>query len=308
VQWPQYWLNGEVSDCVSTADRGLQYGDGFFTTVLVKEGRLLNLAQHQWRLRHSAERLGFQQINGEQVLQQAQRWIEATPQAGDLSLAVLKVIVTRGAGGRGYEPPLTENPNVIFQWLPHPEFKPERALKSKQDWEFWQNSAEISAGVLQTRWGMQPLLAGLKHLNRLENVLARQELAQSHTGWFEGVMLDQNGNVISGTQSNIILKLEGQWTTPRLDNCGVAGTTLRGLGETVEISEETITLERLHQAESVVFCNAVRGVMSVSELDFSVAEGIYLEEKMAMRHYDLKPAETLRQQWQSYLEQEQATL
>ena len=195
--------------------------------------------------------------------------------------AVIKILVTRGEGGAGYQPLSAEQsqPNVWITTLPYPtkgaekraledglkdDFNGQNSLKNHQAWWFFGLKSTVSEVVL----AQQPLLAGIKHLNRLENVLARQALADS--AFQEAVMCDGNGQLVCGTQSNLVIRLNDEWLTPDLSQAGVLGTCLRSLPEVMRAQGESLrvaalSLEDLAEAEEMFFCNAVRGIMPVSE-------------------------------------------
>ena len=277
----QFWVNGEPTVALPLCDRGLQYGDGFFTTALSVNHQLCHAAAHWKRLQQHAERLHFPTINWSQLKNWTHQALAAAPK-----VAVVKIILTRGCGGRGYAPPEAAQPHFIVQVSGYPASQ--EALQDWENWHFFQNPADISAIVLQTRWGVNSALAGMKHLNRLENVLARQELAAMEETFEEGVMLNERERVISGTQSNLVLYRAGLWWTPRLGDSGVVGTTLQGLKTILPIHElMNIYLDDLKKAESLFVCNAVRGVWAVREL--SIAGQTF--------HFDTEKVKPIQQAW-----------
>ncbi len=261
-------INGVPTDSLPACDRGFLYGDGFFTTALIAKGKILNWQGHWQRLVNSAERLGFPLLSEIELLE-ASTVLLRENLAGLENLAVLKIIITRGCGGQGYQPPETikTSPNVIIQLLP---------LLSLLPFSVKTAGTELKVTLCQVAWGHQPLLAGIKHLNRLENVLARQELDKLNEcfdqNFDEGIMLDLVGQVISGTQSNICLIKNKQIITPILKNSGVQGTLLARLKSFLPSQgwqwvEKSFDLDYLKQADEVFFCNAVRGIMPMKQLD-----------------------------------------
>ncbi|KUJ72757.1 aminodeoxychorismate lyase [Thiomicrospira sp. WB1] len=251
-------------DCL---DRGALYGDGFFTTLVVAQGRVLNWAAHRQRLVTSAQRMGFPPLDqGALQADLAQSYALGPPaQARE----VVKILITRGAGGRGYAPPEAPKIQRRVIRLPFPVGPEAHALR-------W----ELSLQASPVHWSRQPLLAGLKHLNRLENVLAQQALAKSQASTEEpllvdAIMTDDRARVISTTQANLVLMRGDQLLTPRLDECGVAGTCLQGLKQALASEPSTrhwqwvtqdLSLTDLHAADAVFATNAVRGVMPVASL------------------------------------------
>ena len=164
------WINGVQTASLDPRDRGLQYGDGLFETIAVFKGQPQCLADHLARLRHSAARLKFPEIELpglEAEIYQA---------AGSLEKAVLKLILTRGASARGYRPPEWPEPTRIIMSSSWPDWPADYYLDG------------VRARVCEQRLAIQPALAGMKHLNRLEQVLARAEWTDP--GIAEGLMLD----------------------------------------------------------------------------------------------------------------------
>lgn len=271
------------------SDRGLFYGDGFFTTLLVVYPYCLHWPAHQARLQHSAERLGMGALDWTTLYRGLRQGYEHGP--APHAVEVLKILVTRGSGGRGYAPPFTQTPrqfsgHYYFYRTPYPW--PQELERTVA------NNTDVSSKVAalprfechlhrsEVRLGQQPLLAGLKHLNRLENVLAQQALqATIEPGAphqvTDAVMCDTQGNVIGTTQANLVA-LEGTTLiTPILDQAGVAGTCLSGIQQAVseilgppwQWRAQRMTWSDLLQAEAVFATNAVRGVMPVTQLDAS---------------------------------------
>jgi 4-amino-4-deoxychorismate lyase len=243
------WVDGEPAASELIADRGLHYGDGLFETLLVRNGRARFLDLHVARLAEGCARLGIA-CDAEATLSSA---IERLgPDATD---GTLKVIVTRGdARVRGYAPQGDETRRVLAWWYPGP-------VPARLD--------SFNVVLLAQRWGENPLLAGMKHLNRLEQVFARRELA-AH-GADEGLVLSSGGLVCSGTQTNVFLWFGESLVTPRLDRCGIAGVmraaVLREgarLGVTVQVSD--IAAPALDQARALIFTNARIGLRFATRL------------------------------------------
>ncbi|WP_431023647.1 aminodeoxychorismate lyase [Halomonas sp. H5] len=222
-------------------DRGLAYGDGLFETVLVRDGRPLLWEAHLARLARGCERLGFAMPEG----------LEALPAQAGVGLKVLKLIVTRGGGGRGYLAPETPSPRLRWQlsdFVPRPER--------------WSG---VRARHCALRLGIQPALAGLKHLNRLENVLARGEWSDPAIA--EGLLCDSDGRLVEATCMNLVWRRGGRLETPDLSRCGVAGTLLAELGARHPIHRVRVGPEVLEEAEAVWLLNSVQGVWPLVRLD-----------------------------------------
>jgi 4-amino-4-deoxychorismate lyase len=170
--------------------------------------------------------------------------------------AVVKIIVTRGSGARGYAPPTPCAPLRVVDCAAQPPM-----LAAGEG---------LTAHLCRLRLAHQPALAGIKHLNRLENVLARAEWSDPAVR--EGVMLDQQGCVISGTMSNLFIVEKQKLYTPLLDRCGVAGVTrsrVMALAEKAGIpcQAQHLVLQRVLDADEVFFVNSVIGLWPLARLD-----------------------------------------
>jgi 4-amino-4-deoxychorismate lyase len=232
-------------------DRGLHYGDGLFETMVGRGGRVRFMALHRARLARGLARLQIE-------LDEEATWREAGDVAARHAGALLKLLVTRGdATDRGYAPSGNEKARRVLLVYPPPDVLASQA-------------SEAGAVALSTRLGENPLLAGLKHANRLEQILARIELAT--TGAFEGLMANSSGLLVSGTLSNVFLRLDGKWLTPRLDRCGIAGVmravVLReATREGLEIREADIPFDALPRCESLCVTNVRMGLLPLSSVD-----------------------------------------
>lgn len=237
------YMGQERVDGASSGNRGLAYGDGLFETLRVHDGMLPLWPQHLARLRAGAQRLAIPLPEPPFIEAQIAALLEGV-EAG-----VLKLLLTRGDGGRGYAPPSDALP--YWQLSLHP-LPPTPA------------AAGLRLHVCDTRLAIQPALAGLKHCNRLEQVLARTEVEQA--GCDEGLMLDTNGQVVSATAANVLVLRDGHWLTPSVAHCGVAGV-LRGLLLAQGLANVAeMRLADLASADALALCNAVRGILPVAVL------------------------------------------
>ncbi|OAL57750.1 MULTISPECIES: aminodeoxychorismate lyase [unclassified Halomonas] len=225
-------------------DRGLAYGDGLFETVLLYAGAPVLWRYHMARLTEGCDRLG--------IPLPSQEALDATWQ-GDprAEFEVLKLILTRGSGGRGYAQPEQMVPRLLSRRTP---FQPSV--------ERWQSGVTIR--ICDLRLARQPRLAGIKHLNRLENVLARQEWNDAAIA--EGVLADSEDLVVEATSMNIFWHQAGQVLTPTLDQCGVAGTLRAALLEQGGVVQATLSLHQLADVERLWVANSVQGVWPVTKL------------------------------------------
>lgn len=245
------WIDGQPATALNLQNRGLAYGDGLFETIAVRGGRPSLLDAHLARLAQGCQRL---HISADIALIRE----EILRYASALDQGVAKLILTRGDSQRGYAGAPAAAPRRILQAAPLPDY-PE---------------AHAEAGVrlypCRTRLAEQPLLAGLKHLNRLEQVLARAEWQDAEHA--EGLMRDIQGRVIEGVYSNLFLVSHGRLLTADLSRCGVAGV-MRGaliahasaLGIEVQVGE--VSTAALEQADEVFVCNSVYGIWPVRALD-----------------------------------------
>jgi 4-amino-4-deoxychorismate lyase len=242
-------VDGEISERVSAMDRGLQYGDGLFETMAVVQGTPRFWQGHVDRLAAGCEQLGLPMTPQAVLLREVQ-----TVSAGQRR-CVVKIIVTRGTSGRGYaaETPARGN-RVVCAWA-WPQ-DPGRLVETG-----------IRMRVCSLRLGIQPALAGLKHLNRLEQVVARAEWQDPSIN--EGLLLDAEDFVVSAISSNLFLVSGGRLLTPRLDRCGVRGVMRRAILNAFRdrCEQRRITLDMLPEADEVFVCNAVRGVFPVTRID-----------------------------------------
>ncbi|XKE46781.1 aminodeoxychorismate lyase [Halomonas organivorans] len=225
-------------------DRGLAYGDGLFETVLVRDGVPQLWERHLGRLARGAAALGI-------PLPERGR-LDALPARAGEGLAVLKLVLTRGSGGRGYLAPEAPEPRLRWQVLP---FSPVPA-------RWWQG---VAVRHCRLRLAVQPALAGLKHLNRLENVLARGEWRDPEVA--EGLLCDAEGRLVEATCMNVFWWSDGGWQTPRLEGCGVAGTLREALLARGGIREVTAGPEVLERVEALCLGNSVQGIWPVTRLD-----------------------------------------
>ncbi|WP_158660969.1 aminodeoxychorismate lyase [Thiomicrorhabdus sp. Milos-T2] len=279
------WVNGESVKSLSIHDRGLQYGDGFFTTILVRNQQLLNWPAHWRRIEKSSQALFLPTLDKSLL----QSWIRSALseyfQANSQSDCVLKLMVTRGTGGMGYQMPEEIHPNCIFLIKPAPNFIQQEFLATNEP-------IESMVSINQASSSSQPGLVGLKSLNRLENVLARTEVTQH--GFDEGIMLNCLNNAVCGTQSNLFIIKAKSVFTPKLDVSGVEGTTryqLLFLLETLgyDVQQVDLKIEDILQADELFFSNAVRGIQPVKRL---------LESQ-----FELQQTQKIHQAWLNWQQQ-----
>jgi len=244
------WVDGRPAELLSVKDRGLAYGDGVFETISVTAGQPTLLERHLARLGEGCMRLHM-------PLDMALLKVELLAFSRQLGDGVAKLIITRGDGLRGYAPPAVAQPRRILQGAAKPQYP---AANAEQG---------VRLFPCTTRLAEQPLLAGLKHLNRLEQVLARAEWQDAECA--EGLMLDGSGRVIEGVYSNLFIVSAGQLVTADLARCGVAGVMRAELlaqaaTHGIESVVRDIRYPELLAADEVFLCNSVYGVWPVRAL------------------------------------------
>jgi 4-amino-4-deoxychorismate lyase len=245
------WIDGEPCGLVPVSDRGLQYGDGLFETIACRDGAPRFMALHLARLAHGCERLAIE-LPAADTLR-----FEIGRAATDTERCLVKLIVTRGSSAqRGYAPPADAIPRRIVQRFPWPQ----EPLHAEQG---------VAVSLSTITLAASPWLAGLKHLNRLENVLARRQLDASRHA--EALLCTADGDVIGGSMSNIFSVQGTELTTPRLDQCGVAGVMravvlreARTLG--LRVRQDVLRLPDLDAAAEIFLTNARIGLWPVTSL------------------------------------------
>lgn len=264
-------INGQENNQINIADRGLHYGDGLFETIEVILGKPVFLKEHLQRLSGGCSRLKIPPPDSHQLSE------EARQVCNNATHAVLKIIITRGSGGRGYGQPEMIQPTRIISLYPFPEYPA----------AYSQNG--VTAVFCNTRLGLNPALAGLKHLNRLEQVMARSEWSGRDIQ--EGIMLDLNNHVVEGTMTNLFYVKESIVHTAPIRLTGVAGV-MRGIILKL-LSEIGLTLierdygrEELLLADECFFCNSVIGVWPILQIEgIKFAKGdvaVLLQEKIRL--------------------------
>ncbi len=236
---------------IDPTDRGLAYGDGLFETMAARAGTIRWLGYHLERLALGCRRLAIP-VPDLNVL--AETIAASCPPAQD---AVVKLIVTRGAGARGYRVPEPSTPVHLLSVAPWPDYPAEH----------YTHGIEVEHCVL--RLGENPQLAGLKHLCRLEQVLAQMEL--TGTAANEGLLRDRSGYVVGGIASNLFAVSGRELATPPLTRCGVHGVMRRVVLEHAERAglapvERELGLEALEASDELFLTNAVAGIRPVRRL------------------------------------------
>jgi len=235
------WQTGNL---INSEDRGLAYGDGLFETLRLKDDGSCPLwFWHRQRLLQGLIALDFP-INTLALIDEA---IEKAPRHATAA----KLIISRGTGPRGYQPPPEPQLTVIWQLITAP------------DWAYNRHPEGFTCQFSDVRLGQQPLLAGIKHLNRLEQVLCRQRMPADHQ---EAIMLDHDDWVIEGCMSNLFVVEGHNILTPDLSRCGVNGVIRRWLMNQTSIAEASISAEQLLKSDAVFMSNSLNGVIQVRSI------------------------------------------
>jgi 4-amino-4-deoxychorismate lyase len=242
-------VNGKPENRIGISDRGLQYGDGLFETIAYRNGVAEFLDAHLKRLALGCERLAIPFQQSDQLCSEL-----ATVSQNLVDDTVIKIIVTRGNGGRGYFANKDIIPTRIISTHPYPAFPDSNYTKG------------ISLRFCEQTLSENPSLAGIKHLNRLEQVLARNEWSDQDIN--EGLMSDSQGNVIEGTMSNIFIVKSRQLFTPKLNKSGVSGIMRAQImrlasEEGLIVKEDVITKDDINNADEILVCNSVIGIWPV---------------------------------------------
>lgn len=245
-------LNGQLDHYISPLDRGFTYGDGVFRTLKMVNGMPQHWPQHYQKLVADCAVIGIVCPSAELLIDDLRQLF------GPLDTAVAKIIITRGEGERGYKLPAVTLPTRLVTKSTLPSYRAEFA------------NSGVSLFVCKTRIPPQPVLAGIKHLNRLENVMARMEWQSDAI--FDGMLLNHQDEVIECTMSNIFARFQNTLITPDLSQCGVAGITrqqIMHLAKPLNLIIETknISLSTLLTADEVIICNSLYTAFQVTSIN-----------------------------------------
>jgi len=243
-----YIINGNLFGTISPLDRGLAYGDGVFRTLKVVNGLPEQWPQQYQTLVADCGAIGIVCPSAELLMSDLTQLF--TPD----EIAVAKIIITRGDGERGFAPPAITAPMRLVIKSPMPDYP---------DINF---TYGVNLHVCETRMSYQPKLAGIKHLNRLENILARMEW--NDPAIVEGIMLDMDDSVIECTSANIFARFDDTLITPSLLKCGIAGITRQRILDiaytfSLKTKIEAFDLKKLLSADEVIICNSLYGAWQV---------------------------------------------
>lgn len=250
---PMFWVNGIETSQIAVQDRAFAYGDGLFATMRVDgSGRVQFLDCHISKLVQGAKRLGF-----DWQLSQASQG-RLTLLAQDNPNHCIKLQVSRGQGGRGYASPNSPNPIEVLSVNPIPAH-----------YQAWQKQG-IALQQCDVELGRQPRLAGIKHCNRLEQVLIKSQPLMA--GFDDVWVRDERGFIIEASMANLFVLIGGHWYTPSLSCSGVAGTmrrqvlqTMLELGHNIQVAP--VSTKCFKEAQAVLMTNSLLGVVMVNRVD-----------------------------------------
>ncbi len=252
-------INGELSSTINLADRGLHYGDGLFETLEVINGKPVFLQLHLERLFRDCQRLLFPAPNSQLLTQEIALLCTHSEELKQHN--VLKILITRGVGGRGYRQPQVIEPTRIIGLYPMPNYNP--------DYQYY----GVNTRWCQLRLGINTALAGIKHLNRLEQVLARAEWDEDDIQ--EGLMMNARDNVIEGKMSNLFYVKDNSLYTASLNDSGIAGI-MRQIVLDEAASQGLIVIvhdyckQTVLTADEVFLTNSIIGIWPVKSIDTQV--------------------------------------
>jgi len=250
MELPVVYVNGLRSEQISVYDRAFQYGDGLFETFAVTDGKPALLDLHLQRLRTGLSRLGFPEFPIQPLVD------DIKDKSKRFDSAVLKLVITRGESHRGYLPSITTKVNIL--------------LAFSENHNGMTIGPAVSLCFCDTRLGINPLLAGIKHLNRLEQVLANKECLDR--GYEDGLVSDIDGNIIEATSANLFLWKQTRLITPDLQRCGINGVARQliiqiadKIGIPMEI--QAITKSDCENADALFLSNSLKGITPVKSLE-----------------------------------------
>ncbi|MDG1693337.1 MAG: aminodeoxychorismate lyase [Porticoccaceae bacterium] len=256
-----YSLNGQpIADSLPLNlldDRGLSYGHGLFESILMHQSTLPLVNRHLDRLNRGANAVGIP-IKSDLIYNYVQLFLEQL-KGESISQGVVKVIVTAGVGGRGYKSPDTIEARVVCSYSNLP--------KGIED---YRNQA-INVRFCKHRLPINQPLAGIKHLNRLDQILARNEWTCDN--YHEGLMFSESGHLIEAVSGNIFVKLADCWLTPCVDQAGVSGVMRSLMLEEIfpacgiPLYVKPISMCELAESQSLLLCNSIKGLAEVGSVD-----------------------------------------
>lgn len=249
---PKVWINGERHHRLDPLDRGLAYGDGLFATMRIAEGKIAFLSEHLERLSQGAKRLGMPWSASSQLILQLEE-LAAVETCG-----CIKLLLSRGCGGRGYAAP---EPCDVTEVVSVHDFP--------RHYKHWQQVG-IAITTSPIKLSTQPRLAGIKHLNRLEQVLIKSEpIVEGYDDW---LVLDAKNNVVESSMANLFFVNGTQIVTPSMSLSGVAGMMREQIiyaliDSGFALEARPITHSSLSQFQHAFMTNSLLGLIDINKID-----------------------------------------
>jgi len=246
-------INGVLTDQLTVADRGFQYGDGVFETLLADNGKLQYWVEHMRRLAKGCQRLQIPVPDASLLQREVNQLLDST-----LTRQVIKIVITRGSGQRGYQTPNPVRPTRVLMRTDAPHVPVNYLAEG------------VRLNVCQARLANNPVLAGIKHLNRLEQILARAEWNDPDIT--DGIMLNTSQHVIETTAANLFWVTQNQLFTPDLSQCGVEGIVRQQIIELAKVLQipctiGQFTIEEMMIADEIFITNCVRRIWPVRQIE-----------------------------------------
>lgn len=243
-------INGKQATTIEATDRGLHYGDGLFETIEIINEQPVFLTQHLQRLEAGCFVLKIPFPSKTLLID------EVTQLCKNTTHGVIKIMLTRGSGGRGYRQPEAISTTRYIALHPYPKYPGSYKTKG------------IAARFCDMRLALNPMLAGIKHNNRLEQVLARAEWQDEVQ---EGLMMNLNGDVIEGTMSNLFVVKGDVLLTPKLDQAGVKGIIRQVIidlcsAHAIPLQQKVMSKECVLAADELFVTNSVLGIWPITQL------------------------------------------
>lgn len=245
----QFLINGTFKK-ISPFDRAFQYGDGIFRTFVVENKKVLHWKHHYQKIVEDCLALKIIPPKEKDLLIDIDTLFKSNKKS------VGKFIISRGNSERGYK---------FSEDIVHNRFliKTEMPIYPKEYFE-----QGVNLFVCKQKLSTS-ILSGVKHLNRLENIIARQEWKGDY--YFDGILLDQHGHVIECISCNIFMRIGNTIYTPKIKQVGIKGVTRGLIIKTsiklgFKIKETTFKLDKLLQSDEVLITNSLFGVLQVKEI------------------------------------------
>lgn len=260
---PTYWLNGERATNIAIQDRSYHYGDGCFTTAKVCYGEVCHWQAHWQRISHTCQALMLnvpEKAHLERMIAQSLAEFKDLPELG------LKILLSRSPGGRGYAPDPAAPTEVMIQVFDYPKAYPQMQAEG------------IRMELSNIKLADNPMLAGLKHNNRLEQILVKTDLAKQNQSilsqdkhFDDAVVLDIHEHVIEASSANLFWVTDGAVYTPSLERAGVSGIAREQIIQTclahnILLKIGDFSFDTLKSSDEIFISNALHAIVPVIAL------------------------------------------